>query len=209
MVAATTGRRPGRELKRRQMVLGGVTPVGSSRVERLDPLALPVRFTASDAGADERSRDVELTRERVVLRRAVRGIRMAVNLPVSSFLGIALRLVADTDGTTERATISLEHRDSGLSVQLFATSDWRDAVAEWRLWGRVLKLPLLVSDLDGSLRDAFNRLGLMRVSKPARRRRRHNAIRKRRPSILLRRYADPFPAERVVHRDEREIIARN
>jgi Family of unknown function (DUF6101) len=194
------------------MVLGGVTPVGSSRVERLDPLALPVRFTASDAGADERSRDVELTRERVVLRRAVRGIRMAVNLPVSSFLGIALRLVPATDGTTdgatERATISLEHRDSGLSVQLFSTTDWRDAVAEWRLWGRVLKLPLLVSDLDGALRDAFSRLGLMRVSKPARRRRRHNAIKGRRPSILLRRFADPFPAERTVHRDEREIIAR-
>ena len=195
------------------MVLGGVTPVGSSRIERLDPLALPVRFTASDAGADGRSRDVELTRERVVLRRAVRGIRMAVNLPVSSFLGIALRLVppADgtSDGTTDRAIISLEHRDSGLSVELFATSDWRDAVAEWRLWGRVLKLPLLVSDLDGALRDAFSRLGLMRVSKPTRRRRRHNAIKGRRPSILLRRFADAFPADRVIHRDEREIIARN
>ena len=77
------------------MVLGGVTPVGSSRIERLDPLALPVRFTASDAGADERSRDVELTRERVVLRRAVRGIRMAVNLPVSSFLGPVSGLSTD------------------------------------------------------------------------------------------------------------------
>src|SRR5262249_62260687 len=92
MVAATTGRRPGREFARRQMVLGGVTPVGSSRGERLDPFALPVRFTALDAGADGRSRDVELTRERVVVRRAVRGMRMAVNLPGTAFLGIALRI---------------------------------------------------------------------------------------------------------------------
>jgi len=191
------------------MVLGGVTPVGSSRGERLDPFALPVRFTAIDAGADERSRDVELTRERVVLRRAVRGIRMAVNLPVTAFLGIALRLVPAEGGAPERASISLEHRDCGLSIPLFATSDWRDAVAEWRLWGRVLKLPLLVADLDGSLRDAFKRLGLMRLGKPAPRRRRHNAIKRRRPSILLRRTAHAFPAERIVHRDEREIIARS
>jgi Family of unknown function (DUF6101) len=191
------------------MVLGGITPVGSSRCERLDPLALPVRFTASDAGADERLRDVELTRERVVVRRAVRGIRMAVKVPVTEFLGIALRLVPAEAGAADRATISLEHRDSGLSVPLLATPDWRDAVAEWRLWGRVLKLPLLVSDVDGGLRDPFNRLGLLRVSKPAPRRRRHNIIKRRRPSILLRRSAGVFPAERTIHCDEREIIARN
>ncbi len=45
------------------MVLGGAMPVGSSR-HRLDPLALPVRFTANDAGADERKRQVELDCER-------------------------------------------------------------------------------------------------------------------------------------------------
>ena len=61
----------------------------------------------------------------------------------------------------------------------------------------------------GGLRDAFNRFGLIRVSKSAPRRRRHNAIKGRRPFILLRRYAPAFPAERTVHRDEREIIARN
>jgi Family of unknown function (DUF6101) len=190
------------------MVLGGAMPVGSSRNERLDPLALPVRFTAHDVGADERLRDVELTRERVVLRRAVRGIRMAVSLPVTAFLGVALRLVLAADDA-DRATISLEHCDSALSVPLFCTADWRDAVAEWRLWARVLKLPLLVVDLDGTLCDAFRRLGLVRVGKPAPRRRRRNAIKERRPSILMRRAAAMFPAEPSVHRDEREIIARN
>src|SRR5262245_53319692 len=142
MAAATTGRRSGREVARGQMVLGGVTPVGSSRGERLDPFALPVRFTALDAGADGRSRDVELTRERVVLRRAVRGMRMAVNLPVTAFLGIALRLLPAAGGAPERATVSLEHRDCGLSVPLFATSDWRDAVAGGRPWARGRKRPL-------------------------------------------------------------------
>ena len=43
----------------------------SSCTARLDPLALPVRFTANDAVADERMRHIELHRERVILRRAV------------------------------------------------------------------------------------------------------------------------------------------
>ena len=45
------------------MVLGGAKPCGSGRA-RLDPLALPVRFTANDAGADGRQRQVELDRDR-------------------------------------------------------------------------------------------------------------------------------------------------
>src|SRR5690242_7180991 len=135
------------------MVLGGAMPVGSSRGERLDPFALPVRFTASDAAADGRLRDVELTRDRVVLRRAVRGIRMAVDLPVTAYLGIALRLVPAATGRPDLAMVSLEHRDQGLSIPLAWAPDWRDVVAEWRLWGRVLALPLLIAEPDGRLNE--------------------------------------------------------
>jgi hypothetical protein len=49
-------------------------PAGSSRGERLDPFALPLRFEAADHTADGHLRLVELYRERVVLRRDVRGI---------------------------------------------------------------------------------------------------------------------------------------
>ena len=66
---------------RRQTELGGCS-AGSSRIARLDPLALPVRFTASDAVADEQVRHVELHPERVILRRAVQGMRIALNVPV-------------------------------------------------------------------------------------------------------------------------------
>ena len=54
--------------------------VASAR--RLDPFSLPVRFAAADAAADEHLCIVDLHRERVVLRRSVRGMRMAVNLPI-------------------------------------------------------------------------------------------------------------------------------
>jgi hypothetical protein len=75
----------------RQMEAGG-TAAGSSRAVRLDPFSLPVRFEAADEAADERRRVVDLFRERVVVRRCVGGMCMALNLPVSAFRGVAIRL---------------------------------------------------------------------------------------------------------------------
>jgi len=60
---------------------------------RLDPFALPVQFAARDAVADDEVRHVELHRERVVVRRAVRGVPMALNMPLSEFRGVALRIM--------------------------------------------------------------------------------------------------------------------
>ncbi|MEA2976837.1 MAG: hypothetical protein QOF19_2357, partial [Alphaproteobacteria bacterium] len=91
------------------MQSGGVIPAGSSRALRLDPFALPVRFRASDAGADERVRFIELHRERVVLRRSVQGMPTAINLPMSAFLGVAVRVIAPDDGDTGSVCIALEH----------------------------------------------------------------------------------------------------
>ena len=182
-------------------------PAGSSRAVRLDPLALPVRFAASDAGADERVRWVELDRERVVLRRAVRGIPMAIQLPVNAFLGVALHLVATEGG--ECVTLSLEHRDPALSVPLFSQADGNDVIADWQLWARTLGLPLLVADRGGNLREPFERIGGVRLEPVCPRRRRRNAVKARRPSILLRRALAPPARQLAVHRGEREIVARS
>jgi hypothetical protein len=184
-------------------------PAGSSRLERLDPFALPVRFTVADKAADERMRVVELTRERVVVRRAVAGIKMAVNVPVSAYLGVALRMEPPQGELPGVVVLMLEHRDSALCLPLYRADDGTDIVAEWQSWARVLRLPLLVAEADGRLREPFARIGALRVAEPAARRRRRSAIRKRRPSILLRRKFGRSVAHMPVHRDEREIIARN
>jgi hypothetical protein len=203
-------KKPGREpILRRQTPFGGALSVGSSRALRLDPLALPLNFTAADARADERVRHVELSRERVVLRRAVRGIRMAVNVPVAAFLGVALRLIPAADGATDIVAVSLEHRDPALSVPLYSAAHNDDVVAEWQLWARVFGLPLLVADPSGALREPFRRIGAVRVCAVAPRRRRRNAVKARRPTILLRRRPGVMPQLPFVHRGEREIIARN
>jgi len=190
------------------MVVGGAHPAGSSRILRLDPSALPARFRAFDDGADERVRFVELHRERVVLRRAVRGIRMAVSLPVAAFLGVAIRILPDPerDGGGIVAVV-LEHNDPALSVPVFVAFDGADVVAEWQLWARVLGRPLLVADDSGRLREPFRRLGRLRFVEAGARRRRRGPMKGRRPLILFRRGIASRPAAPVVHRGEREIIA--
>jgi hypothetical protein len=191
------------------MGAGEAKPAGSGRAVRLDPFALPVRFSASDARADGQLRLIELHRERVILRRAISGMQMAVCLPVTHYLGVAIRIIPPSGEDDGAVAVVLEHRDGGLRIPLFVAPDGSDALAEWQLWGRVLGLPLLVADSDGSLSEPFRRLGAVRLDKPCARRRRHGAIKKRRPAIFLRRRTGRPDDAPVVHRGEREIIARD
>jgi len=170
----------------RQTAIGGINPAGSSRALRLDPLSLPVRFDAHDPRADGYVRQIELDRERVVLRRAVRGMRMAVNVRVCDFLGVALR------GNDDAQMLILVHRDPSLSVPLLVSADRDEAACALAMWTEIFALPRL----DEGARE------------PAPRRRRRNAIRARRPKFLLRRRVGEARDVKI-HRGEREIIARN
>ncbi|MEA2938276.1 MAG: hypothetical protein QOC56_1780 [Alphaproteobacteria bacterium] len=194
---------------RRQTQGGRPTPAGSSRAERLDPFTLPVRFAVSDKAADERLRFVELSRERVVLRRAVHGIKMAVKVPVAAYLGVAIRMEPPAGDDVGAVSVVLEHRDPGLSLPLYRASDGAEIVAEWQSWARVLGMPLLVAEADGRLREPFERIGAVRVATPCLRRRRRTAVKSRRPTLPLRRRPGRSVADAAVHRGEREIIARN
>ncbi len=176
---------------------------------RLDPFTLPVRFEAADEAADGRRRVVDLHRERVVVRRSVQGIRMALNMPVKAYRGVAIRLQGEAGQPPHSIAVVLEHSDPALSLPLFASPDREEIVAEWQSWSRVLGLPLLVAETDGSLRPPFAMLGAVRIEKPTWRRRRRSAVARRRPSRLMRRRPGKLPALPVVYRDEREIIARN
>jgi hypothetical protein len=182
---------------------------GSSRVSRLDPFSLPVRFETTDAAADEQRRVVDLDREHVVVHRSVRGMRMALNLPVSAFRGVAIRMNGTAGEPPTAIDVVLEHGDPALSLPLFTSSATDDIVAEWQSWGRVLGLPLLVAECDGSLREPFARLGALRIEAPSWRRRRRSVLARRRPSILLRRRPGVASQTPRIHRGEREIVARN
>jgi hypothetical protein len=185
----------------------GGLPAGSSRALRLDPFSLPARFAAIDAAADERVRHVELYRERVVVRRSLAGMRMALNMPVSAFAGVALRVTLGADAAA--ATVALEHRDPSLSLPLFASAEAGEAFAEWRAWANVLGLPLLVAEDDGVLREPFARMGGVRIEPVRPRRRRRSALKRRRSAMSLRRASGKLTETTPIHRGEREIIARN
>jgi hypothetical protein len=128
-----------------------------------------------------------LHRERVVLRRAVRGMQMAVNLRVTDFLGIALRPMK------EGRLLVLAHRDPSLTIPLCVGVDCEEIAAAWQLWSDIFALPMLSET----------------AREPTQRRRRRNAIRARRPRFLLRRGIGDLLTPAKTHAGEREIIARN
>lgn len=133
-------------------------------------------------------RQVELHREHVVLRRAVLGMRMAVNVRVSDFLGVAVRGIDDTQ------MLVLVHRDPSLTIPLGTSSDTEEIASAWQMWSDIFHLPQLTEPAP---------------RKPAPRRRRRNAIRTRRPKFLVRRRAGFRLNSASIHRGEREIIARD
>jgi Family of unknown function (DUF6101) len=173
---------------RRQTPTCGTNPAGSSRALRLDPLSLPVSFDAHDIRADGGVRQIELHRERVVLRRALHGMQMAVNVRVRDFLGVALR------GIDDAQMLVLAHRDPSLTIPLCVSSDRDEINTAWQIWSDIFGLPQLPED---------------KVPEPAQRRRRHNAIRARRPKFLVRRRGGDLLNPANIHHGEREIIARN
>ena len=181
---------PGGEIRavRRQTATSGIAPAGSSRALRLDPLSLPVRFEAHDTRADGGVRHIELDRERIVLRRALHGMQMAINLRVSDFLGVALR------GLDEAQLLVLVHRDPSLTIPLCVSSDKEEIATAWQMWSDIFALPLLPED---------------KPREPTARRRRHNAIRARRPKFLVRRRGGNLLNPANLHQGEREIIARD
>lgn len=191
----------------RQAELGGAA-AGIGAALRLDPTQLPARYWAPDTGADSGRRSIDLFTDRVVIRRTARGARMKLQLPVGAYRGVAVQVRPAGGPEADRIEVLLVHADPQLSVPLFSAPDADDAVAEWQRWGAALGLPLLVVHQDGSVREAFQRMGGVVLGRPAPRRRRRSAIKARRPQALMRRKPGGGLAGRPVHR-EREIIARN
>lgn len=114
-------------------------------------------------------------------------MRMAVNVRVSDFLGIALRPLDDAQ------MLVLVHRDPSLTIPLCVSADNDEIASAWQMWSETFALP--------QLQDT--------TKEPAPRRRRHNAIRGRRPRFLMRRKTGDLLPTANIYRDEREIVARD
>jgi hypothetical protein len=114
-------------------------------------------------------------------------MRMAVNIRVCDFLGVAKR--ENSDGQM----LVLVHRDPSLSIPLCVSAEREEIASAWQIWSDIFSLP----QLQDTSRE------------PAPRRRRRNAIRARRPKFLVRRRAGGLLNAAGNYRGEREIIARD
>ena len=165
------------------------TAVASAAV-RLDPYALPQSFRYN-TGLTGEAAQAAVTLDRglaTISRRLPSGMPMALHMPMESFEGVAVRMVPSENDDSEDATIVLEllHRDPMMSLPLSVTTTMDDVVADWRAWGRILGLPLLMVEPDGSYRPVEERIGCVAVKSTLPRRHR-SVLSKRRPRFLARR----------------------
>jgi len=130
----------------RQAVQSDGAFCGSSRFFRLDPSTLPVRH-------GDRGDAFILDRDRAVVRRTLRGMVATLDVPISAYRGVAVRMSAegDGDGETLRIVVELLHRDPALSLPLLIADEPEEAAADWLAWSQTLKLPLLFIDQDGTV----------------------------------------------------------
>lgn len=176
---------------------------------RLDPYSLPHRFRY-DTGTDPRSglpmgeAAVFLEKSMAsICRRLPSGIPMAMRLPMAAFEGVAVRMVPETTGVDGedngdgRAVVELMHRDPNLSLPLSVAQDLEEVVADWKAWARVLGLPMLLVEADGSWRAIEDRIGQVVVGR-VRPRRARSVLNGRRPRFLTRRKVGVAPREAIV-----------
>ncbi len=184
------------------------TRAGTGTADRLDPFTLPVRFAAPDPAADGGERRVTVDSGRVVVDRMVRRIAMRIVAPLSTFTGVAMRVAPGADPREDQVEVVLAHPDRALDVPLATEPRDGEALAEWRSWARALKLPLLIEELDGRRMTLNARVGELEVGR-TRPRRRHSLLKDRRTRFQAKRRTGSLTPETAVHRDEREIIARD
>jgi hypothetical protein len=128
---------------------------------------------------------------------------MAMRLPMAAFEGVAVRMVPETigaDGESDGdglAVVELMHRDPQLSLPLSVARDLVEVAADWKAWARVLGLPMLLVEVDGTWREIETRIGQVVVGR-VRPRRSRSVLNGRRPRFLTRRKPGMAPAEPVV-----------
>lgn len=180
----------------------------TARELRLDPFALPVRYSAA-LPAPGGVAVIVLGRDRVVVKRPLGGVDATIACPIRAFRGVAVRMALDPATDRLRTEIELMHRDAAMSLPLASVEDLgdgEDVAADWQAWGKALRLPLLIVETDGAVREAVPRLGGVAVAAP-RARRMVASLKHRRPRFLKRRKTGA--GGETTRIEGREIIARD
>jgi hypothetical protein len=87
---------------------------------------------------------------------------------MAAYRGVLMRVApSGKTGSKTMVIVELVHsRSEKRCIAVYASEDGVDAASRWRAWGRMLRLPLLVEDREGTLHHAERRLGGLQVNAP-------------------------------------------
>jgi hypothetical protein len=188
-------------VRRQNEILEATAP---DRVVKFDSARLPFQFNSLEAAELADRAPEEADRLLAALR--IGDAAAKIVLPLADYRGVAIRIVPGPTEDDDRVAVVLSHTSAAQEVLLYEAGDDENVIAEWRLWGTTLGLPLLMEGLDGRTIAAETKLGEVDVARP-RARRRHSYLSGRRPRFLMRRRTGKLPLVPFVHRDEYEIIS--
>jgi Family of unknown function (DUF6101) len=144
-----------------------------------------IRIEACDPRSDNRRRIVDVSREAIIIRRAVAGVSMAIRVGSHAYRGVALWLTGLEDGRFHYE-VRLAHRDPDLSVPLGEGDDLAEMEARWREWVAFLRLPALAGRAGSADTPVNVRCDDLARATPCPRWR-GSALRRRRPRFHKRR----------------------
>lgn len=152
---------------------------GSGRGLRLDPYLGSHQLNVGD-------KSYKISRNGVVVKKIMTiGKEMTMAIPSKAFKGVAARASEDENGLMT-VTLELLHHDPELCVPLLHANDMDDIAADWHSWSRLMKLPMLVVDLENNPTAVTKQLGVLMVEDPIERRKRITTVRHR-PNFMRRR----------------------
>lgn len=173
----------------------------------LNPGSMPHNFTQQMQGCDQPAQ-VYLDRDTVIIKRRANGLPLTLVVPVHMFEGIVVTVLPGDVPGTVLASLTLKHKDPAISLVLAETVQPEAFSTLWPEWSKLLALPMLVCDINGDIKpiEAYS----ARPAATPTPRRKLAMLTGRRPRFLVKReigkHREGYP---VIHRHEREIIARN
>ncbi len=152
---------------------------GSGRGLRLDPYQGSHQLNVGD-------KSYKIDRNGVVVKKTMSmGLPITMAVPSKAFKGVAARAIEDANGLVT-VTLELLHHDPELCVPLLYANNMDDIAADWHSWSRLMKLPMIVVDMENNPTAVTRQLGTLMVEDPISRRKRITTV-KHRPNFMRRR----------------------
>lgn len=194
-------------MRHQAAAVGGIS-AGSEQSFRLDPLILPVRYSATLGGDNNRiEATITLDREQAIIQQLLPEAEpLTIQIPLSAFDGVAVRMKPAGHCGELEIILELAHPNPALSLPLMIADEPADVATDWQVWGKTFGLPLLIIGQDGEILDVIDQANL-HFQLPPKPRRRHSFFANRRPRFLTRRKIGHADGVQLLR--GREIIARD